>query len=90
MSLNIRNTELQLKAIANARRLVILRELKKNKSMTVSDMAEAIKLDLAPTSHHLRILKAAGIIEYKRRGKFITYRLSLKQEEAVKVIVGML
>ncbi len=90
MSLNIRNTELSLKAIANARRLVILRELKKKKTMTVGEIAEVAKLNIAPTSHHLRILKSAGIIEYKRRGKFITYRLSLKQEEPVKLILGIL
>ncbi|MDP7069104.1 MAG: metalloregulator ArsR/SmtB family transcription factor [Candidatus Peribacteraceae bacterium] len=90
MGINIRNTEQKLKAIANARRLVILREMKAKNSMTVTDIAEAIKLDLAPTSFHLRILKAAGIIEYKRRGRFITYRLSLKQEEPIKKIISML
>lgn len=90
MALNIRNTEQQLKAIANARRLVILRELKKSKSMTVGDIAEAIRLSLAPTSQHLKILKSAGIIEYKRRGKYVTYRLSLKQEEPIKQILSML
>lgn len=90
MGLNIRKTEQQLKTIANARRLVILRELKINTSMTVGDISEAIRLHIAPTSQHLRILKSAGIIEYKRRGRFVTYRLSLKQEEPIKTILAML
>ncbi|MDA0376228.1 MAG: metalloregulator ArsR/SmtB family transcription factor [bacterium] len=90
MTLNIRNSEQKLKAIANARRLVILRELNSKKSMTVGDIAEAIRLNIAPTSQHLRILKSAGIIEYKRRGRFITYRISLKQEEPIKSILSML
>lgn len=90
MGLNIRNTEQKLKALANARRLVIIRELKKSKTMTVGDIAEAIKLSIAPTSQHLRVLRSAGIIEYKRRGRFITYRLALKQEEPVKQILAML
>ena len=90
MALNIRNTEQQLKAIGNARRLLILRELKSKKSMTVGDISIAIRLGIAPTSQHLKILKSIGIIEYKRRGRFITYRLSLKQEELTKKVLSML
>lgn len=90
MPANIRNLEQKLRAIANARRLVILRELQKNKSMTVGDIAESVRLKIAPTSQHLRILKAAGIIEYKRKGKYVTYCLSLKQEEPIRKVLSML
>lgn len=90
MAANIRTLEQQLRSVANARRLVILRELKNNKTMTVGEIAEAMRLGIAPTSQHLRILKAAKIIEHKRRGRYMTYRLSLRQETTIKNILSTL
>ncbi len=87
---NIRNLEQKLRAVASARRLVILHELKKNGSMTVRKIGKAIRLSIAPASQHLRILKAAGIVEHKRRGKFVAYRLSLTQDEPIKGIIAAL
>ncbi len=86
--MTIRETEIQLKAVANARRLVILRTLKESKTLTVGEIAKSVKLGIAPTSQHLRILKAAKIVEYKRRGKFITYRLALKQSGIIQHILA--
>jgi DNA-binding transcriptional ArsR family regulator len=64
--------------------------LKKNQSATVSEIAKAVRLHITSASQHLRILKSVGIIEHKKRGLFVTYRLSLKQEEPVKKILSML
>ena len=86
----IRKLEQQLKAVANARRLAMLAFLKEKKSATAGEIAEAVRVGMAPASQHFRILKAAGIIEYKRRGRFITYRLSLKQEEPIRHILTLL
>lgn len=58
--------------------------------MTVGEIAEAMRLGIAPTSQHLRILKAAKIIEHKRRGRYMTYRLSLRQETTIKNILSTL
>ena len=86
----IRLLEQQLKAISNARRLAILRFLKKNKTATVQDIGKAVRLKSPALSQHLRILRSAGIVEYKRRGIFVTYRLSLKQEDPVKNVLSLL
>ncbi|MDA0376500.1 MAG: metalloregulator ArsR/SmtB family transcription factor [bacterium] len=88
--MSIRTLEGQLRAVANARRLGILSFLKKNQSATVGEIAKAVHLHIASASQHLRILKSAGIIEHKKRGLYVTYRFSLKQEEPVKTILSML
>tara|TARA_Y100000310_G_C20650270_1_gene799021 strand:+ start:103 stop:375 length:273 start_codon:yes stop_codon:yes gene_type:complete len=90
MANNIRKLERQLRALSNARRLGILRFLKKNKSATVTEIAEAIRQKIPSASQNLRILKDAGIIEHKQRGKFVTYRLNLKQEDPVKNVLSLL
>ncbi len=87
---NIRKLEQCLKAVANARRLYILSYIKKQKSATVSDIAGAAKLRLQSASQHMRILKSAGIVEHKKRGQYVSYRLSLKQEEPIKKVLQML
>ncbi|MFH1670973.1 MAG: metalloregulator ArsR/SmtB family transcription factor [Patescibacteria group bacterium] len=90
MKVTIRNLEQQLKALANARRLGMLAYLKKGGDATVGDIAGAVRSSIQTASQHLRILKAAGVVEYKRRAKYVTYRLSLKQEEPVKKILALL
>ena len=87
---SIRTLEGQLRAVANARRLGILSFLKKNQSATVGEISNAVRLKGPSASQHLRILKSAGIIEHKKRGLFVTYRLSLKQEEPVKKVLSLL
>ena len=90
MKTTIRKLEQQLKAVANARRLGILAYLKKKEDATVGNTANAVRSSIQTASQHLRILKAAGIVEYKRRAKYVTYRLSLKQEEPIKKIIALL
>jgi ArsR family transcriptional regulator, arsenate/arsenite/antimonite-responsive transcriptional repressor len=82
--------ESQLKAVANGRRLAMLSFIKREKSATAGEIATAVHISMPPASQHFRILRAAGIIEQKKRGKFMTYRLSLKQEEPIKQILSML
>lgn len=90
MPTNFRKLEIQLKAVSNARRLYILAFLKKTKGATVSEISDAARLHITSTSQHLRILKSANIIEHKKRGQFVTYRISLKQEEPIRKILSML
>jgi ArsR family transcriptional regulator, arsenate/arsenite/antimonite-responsive transcriptional repressor len=90
MKVPIRKLEMQLRAVAHARRLGILAHLKKNKSSTVTNIAEAVRLKIPSASQHLRILKAAGIVEHKKRGLYMTYRISLQQGEMVKKVLSLL
>ena len=66
-----------LKALANKRRVEILRFLKKRKTASVGNIANTIKLSFTSTSKHLNILYIAGIIEREQRSLQIFYRLSI-------------
>ena len=51
------------KALANRRRLAIIKLLSIKGKLRVSDIAEEIDLSFKATSKHLQILKSAGFIE---------------------------
>jgi len=82
--------EQRMKALTSERRLQILAYLKKNHTATVSDIARALNLSIYGTSQHLRALRSAGAVTYVRRGKYVSYRLSLKQEEPIKAVMKLL
>lgn len=50
------------KALANERRLRILNRLNKFNPLTVSAIAEHIRLSFRSTSRHMQILYAAGLV----------------------------
>jgi DNA-binding transcriptional ArsR family regulator len=61
--MNEKELEKILKALANKRRIAILRFIKKSGRVSVGDIAEAIKLSFKATSKHLMILSNADILE---------------------------
>jgi DNA-binding transcriptional ArsR family regulator len=44
--------------------------------MSVNDIAESIEASLQNTSQHLRLMKAAGILDTRRNGQTIYYRIA--------------
>ena len=66
--------ERQLKVLANRRRIAILNLLRKRKEMSVSDIAEAIRLSFTSTSKHLTMLERAGFVEKEQRSLNVFYR----------------
>lgn len=64
----------QLKALSEPLRLRII-DLLRHGEMTVGDIAEFLETELVTVSHHLKILKNAGLVEAERDGRFIVYRL---------------
>lgn len=86
----IRTLERQCKALANARRLTIIRTLKGNNDGTVGDIARAIHLSFRSTSKHLGILERAGILERRPRGIAVFYRLSRDQPAHVRSLLNVL
>lgn len=79
-----------LKALANQRRLAILKYLKENKEAPVAEIANKIKLSFKATSKHLGVLSVIDIIEKEQRSLQMFYRLSGNQGSAVKHIVSLL
>jgi len=87
---DIRNLEHILKALANRKRLQIVQHLKKKGSSSVGEIAKTIHLSVHGTSKHMQILRTAGIVTDRKRGIYVAYRLSLKKEELVKKVIGLL
>lgn len=63
------------KAVANPRRLELL-DLLCEGPRTVDALAGQAGQSIANTSHHLRLLHAARLVESERSGTFVTYRIA--------------
>ncbi len=74
----MKNLERKLKALANKRRLDILKAIKQERDneLSVGEIAERIRLSFKATSRHLSILTGADILEKEQRGLQVFYRLS--------------
>src|SRR5262249_47885334 len=63
-----------LKALGDPKRLRLIRLLQ-NGPCNVSDLAAALDMPLVNASHHLAVLRQAGLVETHRQGRFILYQL---------------
>jgi len=72
----MKSLEKILKAVANKRRIAIVRYLTINKEASVGDIANVIKLSFKATSKHLGVLYAVDIVEKEQRSLQMFYRLS--------------
>ncbi len=88
--MDTKNLEKQLKALANRRRLAILKHIKSHREASVSEIAGAIKLSFKSTSRHLGVLAALDIIEREQRSLQAFYRISPTNSQIVKNIVSVL
>jgi ArsR family transcriptional regulator, arsenate/arsenite/antimonite-responsive transcriptional repressor len=65
------------KAIADAYRLSMLATLARApEEVCVCDFTEALPLNQPTVSHHLRVLRDAGLVTCERRGTWVYYRLA--------------
>ena len=64
------------KTLADTHRLQILYLLEQHGEMTVSDLSLKLGQAQPAVSHHLLQLKGAGLVEYRRDGKFNRYSLA--------------
>ncbi len=78
-----------LKALANKRRLAILKYLKTRRQASVGEIAGAIKLSFRATSKHLSLLSAADILDKEQQGLQIYYRLADLLPVAAKPIISL-
>ncbi len=66
-----------LKAAADPYRLTILATLSSSDDeVCVCDFTDALPLNQPTVSHHLRILREAGLVVCERRGTWVYYRLA--------------
>ncbi len=66
-----------LKAIADPHRLTIVASLARaDGEICVCEFTEGLPLNQPTVSHHLRILREAGLVTCERRGTWVYYRLA--------------
>ena len=65
-----------LAAIADPARLAIIRQLAADIETCACDFTATCDVAQPTVSHHLRVLREAGIVTSDRRGQWIFYRLS--------------
>lgn len=83
-------TEKILKALANRRRLAILKVLKNQRQVSVGEVANHIRLSFKATSKHLNILTHADLLEKEQRSLTVFYNLNPKQKSFVKSLLNHL
>ncbi len=66
------------KSIAFPVRLSILEVLNQVEYMSVSELVEYTKIEASLLSHHLSKMKHSGVLESVREGRYIYYKLKLK------------
>lgn len=68
---------LLLKAVADPHRLTILSALASAEGeICVCDFTDGLPLNQPTVSHHLRVLREAGLVTSERRGTWVYYRLA--------------
>ena len=81
--------ERQFKALANRRRLAILKYLKENSEAPVGELAGAIHLSFKSTSRHLAVLASADIVEREQRRLQMFYRIHPQLYPVTKHIISV-
>ena len=77
-----------LKAIANERRLKILRILNNEAGKSVSDLSGDIHLSFKATSRHLQKLKDARLVLSEQRNTNQHYSLSKEISSIIKALIN--
>lgn len=63
-----------LRALADPDRLRLVQCLQRG-PRNVSELSELLGEEIANVSHHLRVLRQAGIVLHRKEGKFVLYSL---------------
>jgi ArsR family transcriptional regulator len=72
------------KALADPTRVSIVNRLASGEACCVCDLTDAFELSQPTISHHLRVLREAGLVEAERRGTWAYYRLVPEAIEQVR------
>jgi ArsR family transcriptional regulator, arsenate/arsenite/antimonite-responsive transcriptional repressor len=74
----------KFKALADPARVAIVNRLAGADEVCVCDLNAALDLAQPTVSHHLRVLRDAGLVESSRRGTWAFYRLVPEGIEALR------
>ena len=78
----------RFKALADPTRVAIVNRLAAADECCVCDLNDAFDLSQPTISHHLRILRDAGLVESTRRGTWAFYRLVPEAMDELRLALG--
>ena len=78
----------RFKALADPTRVALVNRLAAVEEVCVCDLNTAFELSQPTISHHLRILREAGLVESTRRGTWAYYRLVPEAIESLRGALG--
>jgi ArsR family transcriptional regulator len=82
---NIENYVKFLRALASAERIGILEAIERKGEISASQVEKSFYMEQSTASHHLNILKKAGIIAPRKTGRNIYYHI---ENQALKSFYG--
>ncbi len=82
MRRNAMQAESMLKSLANAKRLLILCHLIKQKH-TVGELVDLVGLSQSALSQHLGKMRLAGLVAARKNGKLVYYQIASHEVEAI-------
>lgn len=78
----------RFRALADPTRVAIVNRLAGAEEVCVCHLTGAFELSQPTISHHLRILREAGLVEASRRGTWAYYRLVPETVDALRTALG--
>jgi ArsR family transcriptional regulator len=78
----------RFKALSDPTRVAIVNRLAAADEVCVCDLNSAFALSQPTISHHLKILREAGLVESSRRGTWAYYRLVPEAVESLRGALG--
>lgn len=78
----------QFKALADPTRVAIVNHLSAADEVCVCSLVDAFDLSQPTISHHLKLLREAGLVESTRRGTWAYYRLVPEAFDALRATLG--
>ena len=78
----------RFKALADPTRVAIVNRLAAADEVCVCDLNAAFELSQPTISHHLRILREAGLVDSSRRGTWAYYRLVPEALQQLRQTLG--
>jgi ArsR family transcriptional regulator, arsenate/arsenite/antimonite-responsive transcriptional repressor len=78
----------RFKALADPTRVAIVNRLAAVPEVCVCDLTASFDLSQPTISHHLKILREAGLVESSRRGTWAYYRLVPEAIESLRGALG--
>jgi ArsR family transcriptional regulator len=75
------------KVLADETRLAILKQLREQGEVCACEFLACCTLAQPTVSHHLRVLREAGLVNGEKRGLWVHYTLNAEKIEAVRRMI---